>query len=225
MRIPDSVARAVSEAEAAGGALKQAVKWKPKTWLDQPNLSIVRNDLDSLARATQVSDKVHKISREQVFESGSRGPMSLFIASMVWGFGTTGYGAYRTARILNEAGRDRTREALTALTDAAGQSPEAAWRAMHGGAKLKYLGPAFATKVAYFSQSAAATHPPLIADLNTSWGFWSATEVERSAYSQRGYNQYVETCWEWADTIGCRADTVEFALFDLGKTVREQHGG
>lgn len=222
MTIPKELANKVQQIETAGSALGQNIAWPGDRWLEYPGLRDVRAELRSLVDATASADGHCKISRSQVFQARAAGPVPLFLASMAWGFGTTGYGAYRTARIIDAAGLARVDEAITRLQEAAGESPEAAWLAMHKAAKLKHLGPAFATKIAYFSQGPDAHRPPLIADMNTSWGFWSLTKIEKTAYFLAGYLQYVDQSFAWADALGCRADTIEYALFELGKAARSQ---
>jgi len=87
-------------------------------------------------------------------------------------------------------------------------------------AKLKFFGPAFATKFAYFgARHQKATSPiPLIADINTSWGSWELAKIPRSVEQLEGYLRYVKLAHDWGASYGeFGADEVERALFEIGK--------
>ena len=87
-------------------------------------------------------------------------------------------------------------------------------------AKLKHLGPAFATKFAYFGARHQKTESqiPLIADINTSWGSWELAKIPRSVEQLDGYLRYVKLAHDWGESHGkFGADEVERALFEIGK--------
>jgi hypothetical protein len=48
---------------------------------------------------------------------------------------------------------------------------------------------------------------------------WHLTRIPRTAYTRAGYIRYVDLAHRWAAGNGWRADEVERALFDIGKTV------
>ncbi|CAN5839779.1 hypothetical protein BH23ACT8_BH23ACT8_03170 [soil metagenome] len=144
----------------------------------------------------------------------------LFVAAMAWGYGDRPYGPARVARILAASGPETVRTNLTGLTGASRQRPAEAWNALRTTHRTKWLGPAFATKVAYFAAFSSADPPavrPLIADANTSWAMWHLCGIPRSAERRSGYLDYVATAHRWADENGWRPDEVERAVFEIGK--------
>jgi hypothetical protein len=48
---------------------------------------------------------------------------------------------------------------------------------------------------------------------------WDLVALPRSVELRRSYLEYVEDAHRWASIHGWRADEVEWALFELGKTV------
>ena len=72
-----------------------------------------------------------------------------FIASMVWGFGRTGYGVLRTNRILS-ANPDAPEKLHHVAKVLAAEGPVEGYRAMANDDRLKWLGPAFGTKFLHY---------------------------------------------------------------------------
>lgn len=141
---------------------------------------------------------------------------------MIWGYGDVGYGTARVQKILWSRPKDTVRRNLTALVDAARQGPARAWDTLRASHRTHLLGPAFATKVVYFAAYSAPDPPdpaPLIADANTSWAMWYLRRLARSHQRKDAYLRYVELAHRRAADSGWRADEVERALFDIGKTV------
>ena len=82
--------------------------------------------------------------------------VDLFLAVMAWGFGTIGYGWWRTVQMVNPGGRNcekRITEAVERYRSAFQQDGSAgvarAWS--KGDGKIPGVGPAFASKLAYFA--------------------------------------------------------------------------
>jgi len=165
------------------------------------------------------------ITRSQVF--ARRDPVDLFLAAMAWGYGTNGYGPWRTAQIVNPEGRNRE-ASIRGMVDASRRAwdpdkPEALLRAWESGAgKIRGLGPAFASKVAYFALYAPDKGTgPLIVDRNTTWSVWALGDIWDSRYSSAKYGAYVRWCERWAVKLGRHSHDVERALFSLGPEVRD----
>ncbi|MGY6502209.1 MAG: 8-oxoguanine DNA glycosylase OGG fold protein [Acidimicrobiales bacterium] len=199
-----------------GHVLDQAVRWKPARWrsVDLRKLGAHLEAIES-ASDTDSGDKL-LIRRRHVATLDQ--PEARFLAAMIWGFGPVGYGPTRVSRIATEAG-DQLTSSIRGIADAARIGPEPAWKAFTSTHKLKWLGPAFATKVAYLESLAVDQNAPgpLIADLNTSWAMWHFVRLPRSVSRLDSYLTYVEIARQWADEIGCRSDDVEWALFALGQ--------
>lgn len=141
---------------------------------------------------------------------------------MAWGFGNHGYGPRRTNDILASAEPAEVRASLEGLISASRRNPADAWDAIKVQHRIKGLGAAFGTKVAYFaafSDEDASQLRPLIADLNTSWAMWDLCRLPRSVERRSSYLQYVDLAHAWADALDCRPDDIELALFEHGKRV------
>lgn len=94
-----------------------------------------------------------------------------------------------------------------------------------GSGKVPGLGPAFASKVAYFAiyerKSGAG---PLIADLNTAWSVWALGGIWDSRYFPEKNSDYVQWCGRWTRALGCRPDDIERTLLNLGPAIRRHYG-
>lgn len=145
----------IESAFADGVPRQEPIRWVPSTWLRQfPAGSLAArylNELDGqpLDRTTvlDVAGRIPALSEVgRAFEVER-----LFLLSQVWGYGTVGYGAHRTATIMKR----------TQFISAVGRVHEvlmdsgavAAYEAMRRGGpyNLSGLGPAFATKFIYFA--------------------------------------------------------------------------
>lgn len=147
-----------------------------------------------------------------------------FMAAMMWGYGTVGYGAYRTRTMLGTPNAESTigRAANLVTTGQLGAAYESF--------KVRMCGPAFFTKFFYFVGFGAASLRPLPVVLDSVVAnslerlgvdvsqFITATRgVDRRITSlgrdAAGYLRYVETMDAWAKAIRCRADQIEMWLF------------
>jgi hypothetical protein len=86
------------------------------------------------------------------------GLRELFISIMMWGFGTTGYGAYRTQRMVQDRNFQNTIESSYRNIDS-GNILQA-----YNSFSLDKCGPAFFTKFFYFVGKGSRTPVPLILD-------------------------------------------------------------
>ncbi len=206
------------------------VWWHGQAWADAPVWSP-----DTRGRLQRLTDELSdglrddgwvRISRDDVFrQHASDEPLDLFLAAMAWGFGTVGYGWRRTADIINAAGEDEVRRAVACLRKVGAEDGAAeVWRAWSwgGSAKLRGLGTAFASKVAYFASfDRSQGSGPLIADINTAWALWALADIWDSRAGATHYCRYVSWAEQQAALLDCRSDDVERALFTLGRMVRE----
>ena len=203
-----------------GSILNHCVIWNPSSWRVVPHPEASDLVMELRAQNPKSSDFYSTISRGDVVRLGTT-PGRLFLASMIWGFGPTGYGASRTSEMIIRARSDFPRK-IEAIIEAGQESPGAAWDAIVGESHVRGLGIAFGTKLAYFASLQDDSESPatLIADINTSWGIWDLdNQIKRSVEKRASYLTYIETCQAWAGSY-CRADEVEYALFEHGKNVR-----
>jgi hypothetical protein len=205
--------------ERFGPVMEQSIPWYPHTWARS---HMLREEILELQTHCNIAGRKSSISREQVLSFGET-PEKIFIASMVFGYGDRGYGAWRVARIRGLFSRDEFTKAIKGQFTAASLSPADSWNSHTSSERLKFFGPAFATKFAYFAalRQGAEFPIPLIADANTSKAVNKHFGISESAKAKVGYLQYVDKACEIAAEIGgnTRPDDVERALFTLGKEI------
>ena len=146
----------------------------------------------------------------------------VFLATMLWGYGTVGYGAYRTSIMLNDKNSRNTIEKSFNLVFT-GKYIEA-----YKMFSMPMCGAAFFTKYFYFVGLGNKITPlPLILDSVVANSLVKlgidisqlakVTKKHGKISSVRkyadGYFKYVEMINNWASEIGCRPDSIEKWLF------------
>jgi hypothetical protein len=136
-----------------------------------------------------------------------------FLVVMVWGQGTTGYGPWRTARILQDNSDAKERLVRVARHLAQDGALEA-YRRFGGDYRLRWLGPAFGTKYLYFCPQGPGS-PALILDrLVAQWLTKNTSSNFRAGpWSPSTYRRYLELVWSWAAVLGVAAEEVEWCIF------------
>ena len=195
----------------------QSVQWYPERWKVR-ELERFHGAIEKFSKGCLRDGDEYLISRQNVIEF-SKSAADVFVGAMIFGYGDRGYGPSRVKKILQENKQIFDRN-LQAQYEASKNGPEASWVSHTKTAKLEYLGPAFATKFAYFGARHQKTQVPipLIADINTSWGVWELAKIPRSVERSDGYLRYVKLAHDWGESHGeFGADEVERALFEIGK--------
>ena len=152
----------------------------------------------------------------------------LFIATMMWGYGETGYGPWRTSEMLKSRGIKQ------ALPDACSQIIAGDWEAAKDNcAVIRYCDTPYFTKFLYFVGRRYKTETmPLILDSfvydelhrcadelmeTVAWhkrnkrGFVGTLRVRKRA---KGYALYVQVLNSWAHRLKVEPDQLEYFLFD-----------
>lgn len=158
-------------------------------------------------------------------EHDARAVVTAFLAAMIWGYGTTGYGPYRTSRVL-ASDPDIVKHLIDVASRAQG-SPnggEDAFRhiAEHRGQAdyLKYLGPAFGTKFLYFLTAASevADTTPVMDAVVRRW-FRSEADISLAtgSWDTESYQTYIGCLDEWREQMptgrgGNRLERVDLEL-------------
>lgn len=176
-----------------------------------PNDSIMRGDLFAMAREADTAERLQ----------------ILFVASMVWGYGEVGYGAWRSRAALEAPQLGEQLEMLAAKLlsgDLVG-----AYRAV----SIPRVGPAFYTKLFYFLCRSRVQRFPLILDTVLMNAFEQLLGLDVGDYAKvtrkhgrvtsilawpEGYQRYVEQMHNWADALDCTADQIELFLFQAYKS-------
>lgn len=199
--------------------LEQAIRWTPAKWAGAP-LGLLAVHVERVASVSDPSSTPGDLLVRRRHVVGLADPAEQFLASMIWGMGRTAYGPARVSAIAEQAGSGLD-GALDGIARAARRGAAEAWDAFVDSHKLRRLGPAFASKFAYFASLAddPAARGPLIVDLNTSWAMWDLVGLKRSVEQRGAYLEYVAIAQRWAAELGCRPDDIELAVFEIGKDV------
>lgn len=207
----------INELKSKCCVIDQSVRWYPERWKAR-ELERFHGAIEKLSKGCLRDGEEYRITRQNVIEF-SKNAADVLIGSMIFGYGDRGYGPSRVKKILANNSQIFDRN-LQAQYEASKNGPEESWVSHTKSAKLKFFGPAFATKFAYFGARHQKTESqiPLIADINTSWGSWKLANIPRSVEQLEGYLRYVKLAHDWGASYGeFGADEVERALFEIGK--------
>ncbi len=199
---PAAVAGLVTDWVADGRPGQEPIPWPRDRWLPAPgahprypNVAGFRDLLEALP---------NPIGRDDVRAHARRAgdspaaALDAFVASMVWGFGRTGYAVFRTNRILaaNPDAGQRLHHIAKVLTD---EGPLEGYRAMANQQRLTWLGPAFGTKYLHFCSDA---HQPALVldDLVATWlNEHCGTRLRPTRWSTAQYERYLTDMAAWSD--------------------------
>ena len=150
-----------------------------------------------------------------------------FTVAMIWGHGTSGYGPYRTARVLTAARSPMGAPVSPGVRSRLGESIEVAreggpvegYRYLNNRpGKVDGLGPAFFTKWLYFvtarGDAGSANAAPVLDALVIEWLASHGGPSLRAGYTV-DYAQYVETLRSWGAPHGLGPANVEERIFRL----------
>lgn len=166
------------------------------------------------------------LTREAVRDAHTKlGPHGGFLAALVWGFGPTGYGASRAAKILTASSADT---AANIWATAAERGAQAGFSSLwnRGRSRIKGLGTAFGTKILYFAATEATPGPPpLILDQFVYKGAQALVDenvIEDGSRvpDPRKYltgDEYADYCAWAVEQAPGSSDAVEYVLFQRGK--------
>lgn len=222
--IPDSLAAAYSRWASTPGRVQRGFSWRRKSWANRFATSdaLRHRGIDLSAAVEEIAAACSKDSGDRVLISrgvvqglhapkklragGEQAVVTAFIAAMIWGYGTTGYGPYRTARVLTT-----DPEAVEHLVEIAriAQDPERggeiafahiAEQRSGGVSYLKYLGPAFGTKFLYFLTAASNdvdTTPVLDAVVRRWFTKHAEVKLYTAWWDPDSYSRYLGLLDEW----------------------------
>ena len=158
----------------------------------------------------QTSIGLKKIHRSEVlklgemYRAGNVSATDLFIASMVWGNGGTGYGPYRTSVALNIPRNGVSPlDAIEKVGRLAGDGKiEAAYKAMTNA--MWRIGPAFGTKFIYFASPPNANAPifdGVVAGWKSNNVPWVSSPSTAWTWNWNTYDLYRKWCSEQFDML------------------------
>jgi hypothetical protein len=208
-RPPAAVIRVVRSWQAKGRPRQPGILWRRERWLATfPESKHALNSLPNyLDRGIVRAACLHA-------PSSPAAARHAFLVAMAWGYGKVGYGAWRTARILQQSSHASNR--LAKVTQhLAHRGALDAYDLLAGDCRLQGLGPAFGTKYLYFCPQSTAGPQALIFDRLVA--SWLAEHVDVRlnpvAWSPTTYRRYLELVSSWADALGVAGDEVEGCIF------------
>lgn len=206
----------------AGNVMSHNVNWNPMRW-GREGLKSFNPQVSRFAAECRQVNNQHVISRQDVLTL-SESVEDLFIGAMIFGYGPIGYGPSRVERII-QTNHDLIAK-LNRQYKAAVGGPGESWVSHTQDDRVKYLGPAFATKFAYFAarKQQSDRTVPLIADINTSWAMWKLSGIPLSVKLRASYLEYVDLAHNWGKHVESEygADEIERAVFKIGADIREK---
>lgn len=207
--VPDELTSLVQRWDAARRPAQSAIDWPRTAW----TAAIP-------AHAGLMKALPERIDRELVrtlahtAAGGDGQAMTAFVAAMVWGYGRTGYGPWRTCRVLEQNPAVVTHLRRAAEIQASAGAVES-YRYLANEGRMRYLGPAFATKFLHFVPQCDGGPPALILDAVVSRAIAAMTGVRlrSTVWRTTTYERYLDLVAGWSDVLGVEPETVEMLLF------------
>lgn len=221
---------------------KNGANYKAETW--QSHFNDDRSIAQVIAEITKRYPKT--ISRGDILylaqetkNGGYPAIRKLFVACMIWGWGTRGIGIHNVNKIFSDERRAEVVLSNTFTGVKCGKLTEP-----YLGFKLSSCGPAFFTKFFYFIGLAYGSNPlPVILDTKVAQFLeplcWAeGLNLEEFAIVSRnkkgnisyikpymnGYINYVFTMDNWAKELGCRADNIEYFMYSYKGNIVKKEG-
>ena len=207
--VPPAVARLVGDWQAGGQPRQQGIRWPRARWL-----AAFPESADALEALPVRLDRGAVRAACLGAADSPDAAWQAFVVVMAWGYGTVGYGAWRTARILQRDAHAPERLARVAQ-QLAEQGALDAYGVLGRACRLRGLGPAFVTKYLYFCPQSPAGPRALILDRLVAR--WLAKNVSISFnpgfWSLKTYGRYLDLLGSWAEALGAGSDEVEWCIF------------
>jgi hypothetical protein len=217
--VPPAVVRVVGDWRAGGQPRQQGIRWPRERWL-----AAFPESADALQALPVRLDRGSVRAACAGAAASPTAAWQAFVVVMAWGYGTVGYGAWRTARILRRDAHapDRLARVAQQLTE---WGALGAYGLLGGACRLRGLGPAFATKYLYFCPPSVAGPQALILDrLVARWlAEHACVSLNPGFWSSKTYGRYLELLGSWAEAHGTAPDEVELCIFQAeAKTTGNQ---
>ncbi|MGH9121576.1 MAG: hypothetical protein ACRDYC_06470 [Acidimicrobiales bacterium] len=191
----------------------QRVPWTPQPWaVVFSTRPVAYRLLRDHAEATG------GIARAFLHSLADGDPVELFLATMAWGFGNTGYGPSRVAKMLATPDVEQKIARIVEVVQVQGAG--LGWWALLEGHKIQSLGMAFGTKLLTFAGYSVSEPPrPLVLDARVRAGLQrlAGRTVPPAGQTvwRRHYLAYLELAETWGSWPGWDQgpEVVEFSLF------------
>ena len=219
----DTAAALVIQWRATNSVPQAAFGWPRQRW--------IRMFPEHEGALQAMPDKLDRTSVRQVCltaGTSSATAEQAFLAIMAWGFGTVGFGPFRTRRILASTPGAASRLAKVIETLVAADAVTAYARlASTGDCNLRYLGPAFGTKFLFFCQPDERKPRALVLDsLVAAWlKREGAANYDPIPWSTPTYRAYLDLMHGWASSLACDPEDLEYCIFQSMATERGNQWG
>lgn len=216
--VPDAVVQVVADWTERGRPALPAIPWPRNRWA-----STFPEYLELLADLPDALDREIVARHGRVTASGPHEAVRALLTVMAWGFGSVGYGPWRTRRIL-----ESVPDAPTRLCDAARalktEGAVAAYAAMATRCRLRGLGPAFGTKYLHFCSSDATPGVALVLDRLVANWLDSNTDLSLNPvpWSVRTYERYLEHMATWSGAVRVAPSELECCIFQAEAAKRRR---
>ena len=179
-----------------------------------------------------IDESPSAITRKYIFElsSNNKNPEKIFIATMIWGYGTTGYGSFRTQEMIQTPCFQESITRATLLIE--DNRIMDAYKLFSIEKKIKQCGSAFFTKFMYFIGRRIHDQYPLIADSRVanafdkilgreevknmfSFALRKDNAISSVGNNPHGYMKYLDVMHSTAKSLNCPADAIELFLFNM----------
>lgn len=210
--------------------LARDVEQRSFEWRRAPWEAALHDDKQSVELLHRLGERVGRVTtRAVVLEEFANGRVvPAFVAAMIWGYGTTGYGPARVRWVLTGVrGRasataairaDVRRNLATGAAVAREQGPVEGFRFMNNAGKVPYLGGPFFTKWLYFTTAVdgiAAPNAAPILDAQVAGWLRNQQVVSLRVDKTVDYEQYLRLLRDWGEQTGRAPAQVEAGIFHL----------
>lgn len=208
--IPAAVEKAVVEWQRLGMPRQSSTSYRRDAWAETfPEHRELITGLPEQLDRPAVRGVIAELDPGPVWVARS------FVVTQIWGYGDRAYGPTRVRRVLDEAGHG----AGAALSEAGRlvnqEGPAAAFRALAGEHKLKWLGTSFATKFLFFVDR--NERALILDDFIADWLRKSAEiRLTLQPMTSRDYERYLELMFGWAEALAVTPAELEEVLFTAG---------
>jgi hypothetical protein len=210
---PHAVRELIDAWRAAGRPSQPGIRWPRDRWIDAfpQQCQLLQGLPDAVDRAA-----IRAAARQAA--DGPTQAVDAFVAAMVWGYGRVGYGPWRTRRVLH-ATPDAAASLATAARIVATDGGLAAYEALSGSLRLRYLGPAFGTKFLYFVPHRSDSSALILDRLVARWLNRNIdARINALYWAPATYRYYVALLSEWARQLDVTPDTIEERIFVASAT-------
>jgi hypothetical protein len=206
---PPAVTRIVRSWIDSGRPPQPSIAWPRERWIR--SLPSYRELLENLPET--LNRQVVAMYGEAA-ESGYRQAVEAFVAAMAWGYGTAGYGPWRTKRILDSTADSAAHLHCVAATLRA-HGPLAAYVELSAGHRLKWLGPAFGTKYLYACcEQQPADHAVILDRLVAGWlRLNTGIILNPVPWSPPAYSRFLDYLKTWSAELQITPSELESCIF------------